>query len=155
MAETLPFLLRRVRFMPMRAVVFAVSLAACATAPISADNFGLIGCWAHRADARTEAMNWRADAAGGLQGELISFAPGEASAPRNHFTLAQIQDGWRLCETSAADQPCWQVAHERTGSLAGGRAFIDRFDDRLRIGVVDADGAERKIFEGERQACPA
>lgn len=138
----------------MRAIVFALSLAACATAPTSAANFRLAGCWANRAEGRAQTMTWR-EVGAGLEGELVASASDNSSVVRQQFTLAQAEAGWRLCETSVELAPCWAVAHENTGSLEGGRAFIDRFGDRLRIGVVGADGVERKIFEGEREACPA
>lgn len=138
----------------MRAALFALLLTACASAPEAAGGFGITGCWASRDETLVETLNWR-ESAGGLEGELIVFAQGDAHAARNQLTLARNAEGWRLCEPTAEGAPCWQVAHENTGSLEGGRAFIDRFGDRLRIGVVGADGVERKVFEGEREACPA
>jgi hypothetical protein len=44
------------------------------------------------------------------------------------------------------------VAQGESGSLEGGRAFIDAFSDRLRISVV-GDGDERTIFQGRRDGC--
>jgi hypothetical protein len=139
----------------MRAAFFALALTACATSPPSAENFArLNGCWGHNGDSQSERMTWRENA-GAFEGALEVAIGGTSGAVRqSSFTLAPNEGGWRLCETSAQGAPCWQVAHENTGSLEGGRAFIDKFGDRLRIGVIAADGAERKIFEGERQACP-
>jgi hypothetical protein len=139
----------------MRAALFALALAACATSPPSAENFArLNGCWGHSTSNQTERMTWRENA-GAFEGALETATGGTSGVVRqSSFTLSQSEAGWRLCEASAEGAPCWLVAHESTGSLEGGRAFIDRFGDRLRIGVIAADGAERKIFEGERQACP-
>ncbi|MDX2276987.1 MAG: hypothetical protein NW206_16170 [Hyphomonadaceae bacterium] len=138
----------------MRPVLLAITLSACASVPQTAENFRLAGCWANRSQPQIQSMVWRENA-GALEGELVAFAEGEPASVRNAFTLTQTADGWRLCEPTAEGQPCWLVAHGSTGSLEGGRAFIDRFSDRLRIGVVAADGGERKIFEGVREDCPA
>jgi hypothetical protein len=139
----------------MRAALFAFVLAACATAPPSADNFArLSGCWGDRDGPQNARMIWRENA-GNFEGVLDTSVTGAALLDQTRFTLSQGEMGWRLCEASEEGAPCWQVAHESTGSLAGGRAFIDRFGDRLRIGVIAPDGAERKIFEGEREVCPA
>ncbi|MEZ6023847.1 MAG: hypothetical protein R3C16_10655 [Hyphomonadaceae bacterium] len=45
------------------------------------------------------------------------------------------------------------MAQGRSGSLQGGRAFIDASGERLRIAVVSEAGAERIIFNGRRDGC--
>lgn len=129
-------------------------LSACATAPQNAESFRIAGCWANREQPRVETMAWRT-MGDTLEGELIAFEQGDPVAQRNRFTLARAPLGWQLCEATVEGAPCWLVAYESAGSLEGGRAFIDQAGDRLRIGVIMADGGERKIFEGEREACPA
>lgn len=139
----------------MRAAFIAIFLAACATTPPTIESLArdVAGCWINRASGQVSRMNWQADTSGGLAGELVEYAEGAAVSTRTRYTLSPAQNGWRLCDVDVAGQPCWQVAQGNTGSLEGGRAFIDRFGDRLRIGVVAADGAERNIFEGLRAGC--
>jgi hypothetical protein len=44
------------------------------------------------------------------------------------------------------------VATGNSGSLEGGRAFIDIHRDRLRIAILDGR-VERVIFQGARDGC--
>jgi hypothetical protein len=96
-------------------------------------------------------MHWReADATGAVQGTKTTFGIGGANSVE-HFSLEGADSGWRLCRTDG-DAHCWDVAQGEGGSLAGGRAFIDRSGDSLRIAVI-GDGSERVIFQGVREAC--
>jgi hypothetical protein len=76
-----------------------------------------------------------------------------AAAPRT-FTLGPGSDGQpALCQVPASgEQRCWPVARGSSGSLEGGRAFIDIGGDRLRIAILDGS-TERVIFQGARDGC--
>jgi hypothetical protein len=136
----------------MRSLVAAVFLlAACAT--MSAPPDQVQGCWIERT-ARDEAhtMRWFPDPErpGYLVGDYLSY-PNTSDARR--YTLARVGEGWNFCQAPAAgEQRCWPVASGTSGSLEGGRAFIDVHNDRLRIAILDGR-FERVIFNGARDGC--
>jgi hypothetical protein len=96
-------------------------------------------------------MRWQADPnnPSALIGVRTTFSVSGQRSDR--FTLEQEGAGWKMCRQGEASQ-CWAVAQGDSGSLEGGRAFIDAGGDSLRIAVV-GDGPERIIFQGRRHGC--
>jgi len=133
----------------MRALTACVLLAACATAPQPTPPEQVAGCWVNR-DAGAVIMRWLPDpgAPGVLAG--VRIAVGINGQRSERFTLEAEGDGWKLCR--AGDGRCWGVARGDSGSLEGGRVFIDGAGDSLRIAVA-GDGPERVIFQGRRDSC--
>ena len=134
--------------------LFAVALllTACATAPERTPSERVAGCWIDRASSGVvTTMRWlpHAERASALRGAKIIYGLGPAA--HEEYLLEQRTAGWTLCQLDGGEH-CWQVAQGESGSLEGGRAFIDAFSDRLRISVVDASG-EREIYEGRRDGC--
>jgi hypothetical protein len=101
-------------------------------------------------------MRWRQGETPELfVGELIEYRAGGANR-RSRYSLAPEGAGWKLCETigeANGEGACWAVAESETGSLDGGRAFIDRYRDRLHVAVVGADGRHVLRFTGQREIC--
>jgi len=101
-------------------------------------------------------MRWLPNASrpGALSGARLAYR--QVGAPQaTRFSLEPSDAGWSLCELDAqgaAATRCWAVAQGEGGSLEGGRAFIDRHGDRLRITIV-GDGPERTLFHGRRDGC--
>ena len=138
----------------MRASLACLMLSACATtAPLSPPE-RLAGCWINR-EIEATSMRWLPDAQrpGVLNGTRNNFARiGQGRTAR--YTLEPSEQGWSLCEldASGAASRCWIVAQGEGGVLEGGRAFIDRHGDRLRISVI-GDGQAQTIFAGRRDGC--
>lgn len=133
----------------MRALVALVLVAACATTPEPPPE-RLAGCWIARDDrGGATVMRWLPDPerAGALAGEKSSM-----SGAVERYRLEPRGAGWALCELTADGERCWQVAQGEEGSLEGGRAFIDTHGESLRITVL-GDGAERTVFQGQRDGC--
>jgi len=129
----------------MRALIACLVLAGCVTnAPPRTPPERLAGCWSGAVDG---IMRWSPDPAraGVLQGVLTSL-----THQREQYSLEPQADAWRLC--SAVDNHCWGVAQGMSGSLEGGRAFIDAEGDELRI-TIAGDGPQRVIFQGHRRNC--
>jgi hypothetical protein len=134
----------------MRALIACLVLAACATSTEVTPNQRLIGCWVNR-DARPARMRWSEDPAqpGRLLATKTTFGiAGDNSTER--YVLERSDDVWRMCMQGAAPR-CWNLAHGESGSLEGGRVFIDG-GDTVRIAVL-GDGPERVIFQGQRESC--
>jgi hypothetical protein len=136
----------------MRALIACVVLTACATGSGLPPPDRVAGCWINR-DAGAARMRWsETPNAGIFQGSKTAFGIAGANATE-HFTLDTVEGIWRLCRVEAGDaNHCWGVAQGEGGSLVGGRAFIDRSGDTLRIAVI-GDGPERVIFQGNRETC--
>ncbi len=139
----------------MRALALCCTLVACASfEPARPPPERLAGCWINR-DAGVSTMRWlpAQERAGALAGHALVY--GQAGVRSSaHYTLEPSQAGWSLCELDAAGAAarCWEVAEGQSGSLEGGRAFIDASGDRLRISVL-GDGPEMLIFQGRRDGC--
>lgn len=137
----------------MRALLATCLLGACATASTLSPPERLLGCWIDR-DAGAATMRWFVDQGGGLRG--VHLVHKHASEPeRTLFSLETRGAGHAFCQLDAegrAATQCWQVAEGEGGSLEGGRAFIDRYGDRLRIAVVSG-GPERVVFFGRQDGC--
>lgn len=136
----------------MRHLAAAFLLMGCATALPPPERID--GCWISRSEhGGAETMRWLPDPAqpGVLVGHYLSYPDVPDSA--RTYTLTPDGDGWRFCEAQAegGDQ-CWAVAQGSSGSLEGGRAFIDAHAGRLRIAILDG-AFERLIFQGERDGC--
>lgn len=136
------------------AAALLVFLAACASAPdATPPGEQLRGCWINR-DAGAITMRWLPDRerAGVLSGVRHIYRQGGAQVTR--FTLEPSEEGASMCEldASGAATKCWRVARGDSGSLDGGRVFIDADGERLRISVA-GDGPERTIFQGRRDGC--
>lgn len=87
---------------------------------------------------------------GAVQGAYVGeIAPAEGAPGR--YTLANTASGWALC--TAEGGSCWSVEQARSGSLQGGRAFIDGYGEHVQLVVVREDGGEALRFEGRRAAC--
>jgi hypothetical protein len=85
-------------------------------------------------------------------GSKTSFGIAGANTTER-FALENADGGWRLCQLDGASgRHCWGVAQGDGGPLTGGRAFIDRGGDTLRVAVI-GEGPERVIFQGQREAC--
>ncbi len=129
----------------MRILLAALFLSACATAvPSQRVN----GCWVSNEEGAPPAMlSFTPDRSrpGILHGALIR------NGVRENYDLRQYVTGWSFCQMGAT-ATCWQVAEAESGSLEGGRAFIDSEADHLRISVIAQDG-ERVIFQGVRGDC--
>lgn len=136
----------------MRIVILALVLAACAGVPIETPAQLVAGCWADRTATHATLMRWSSGAGAAMHGERLADGPSGAMQGAR-YSLAPDASGWQLCELAESGQTCWAVARARTGSLEGGRAFIDRYRDRLRVGIVGADGRDRVIFDGQREGC--
>lgn len=137
----------------MRIVLACALLAACATAPAPPPQ-RLAGCWANR-DVGAVTMRWYADTSrpGALRGAKLEYR--QAGPPvRTAYALEPSEVGWSFCElgVDGAATRCWRVAQGESGSLDGGRVFIDAHGDRLRIAVV-GDGPELVVFHGRRDGC--
>lgn len=134
----------------MRALAALLLLAACATTQAPPPE-RLAGCWIERNHiGGAETMRWLPDGAGGLRGDLLRYGTSGVTG-RESYTLRQQAEGFALCQTGAAET-CWNVAQGESGSLDGGRAFIDSYGDGLRISVIDS-GGQRVIFQGRRDGC--
>jgi hypothetical protein len=135
----------------MRAVLAALLVASCATLPPPSTR--LAGCWIDRNDDGTATtMRWMPDESrpGVFNGALLNYtATGAGEAER--YTLQPRGRAWDLCR--AGTTQCWEVAQSSSGSLEGGRAFIDAHGDRLRVSVLDFRTEERIIFSGARDGC--
>jgi hypothetical protein len=137
-----------------RLLTACLLLSACATTQAPPPE-RIAGCWINRTSLEATTMRWLPDRArpGALIGDKLFYrASGEPL--RSRYSLEPSGAGFALCELDDANTAtrCWQVAQGESGSLEGGRAFIDAFSDRLRISVV-GDGAERTIFQGRRDGC--
>ena len=139
----------------MRSLLACLALAACATVPQPPPPERVAGCWFNR-DVGAVSMRWHPSEAppGAFTGTRRDY--GQSGAGRTiRYSLEPSGEGWALCELDAAAEAatrCWQVAQGEGGSLEGGRAFIDRHSDRLRIAVLGS-GAEQVIFQGKRNRC--
>lgn len=136
----------------MRALIACVALAACATTSDLTPPERVAGCWINR-DAGAARMRWSEtpNSAGAFLGSKTAF--GIVGANTEHYALESADGGWRLCRVDAGEAAhCWAVAQGEGGPLAGGRTFIDRSGDTLRIAVI-GDGPEHVIFQGRREAC--
>lgn len=135
----------------MRAIAALLLLASCATAQATAPE-RLQGCWIERSDVGgAVTMRWLPDASGELRGDLLRYGTSGVSA-RERYVLRPRDSGYAVCQIAAAEQ-CWVVAQGESGSLEGGRAFIDSYGgERLRISVIDA-GGQRVVFQGRRDGC--
>ena len=98
-------------------------------------------------------MRWLTDqeVIGGLRGERLTYTAAGAG-DQGSYTLRPEGDSWTLCQIVDPAPRCFQVAEGESGSLEGGRAFIDAAHDRLRISIFN-DGVERIIFQGQRDGC--
>lgn len=137
----------------MRALVLAFLLAGCLTSTNARLDPGqrVAGCWLGRTPDGVATMRWSADAsvAGQLNGERTLSSSNAAPV---RYTLGPRDQGWQFCQIGEGGQ-CWAVAQGQSGTLEGGRAFIDRYRLRLRIGIVDPEGRERQVFDGMNQRC--
>ena len=137
------------------AVASVMFVAACATTPSNtspADQ--LRGCWINR-DVGATTMRWLPDRTRPdvLAGARLQYR--QTGTPiSTRYTLEPSDEGHALCELDAegAATKCWRVARGQGGTLEGGRVFIDRHNERVRISVV-GDGPERVIFAGNRDGC--
>jgi hypothetical protein len=129
----------------MRALVPLLLLSACATA-IPSERVN--GCWASQDEAAPVTLRFTPDRnrPGILHGALIR------TGVRENYDLRQYVAGWSFCRMTPGEDHCWQVAEAESGSLEGGRAFIDSEADHLRISIIGQDG-EQEIFEGVRTSC--
>jgi hypothetical protein len=135
----------------MRALIACLLLAGCVTdAATRTPPERVAGCWINR-DAGTVLMRWLPDPnrPGSLAG--VRTRVGINGQRSERFSLEPDNDGWKLCRQGDAPR-CWRVAQGDSGSLEGGRAFIDTAGDNLRVAVV-GDGPERVIFQGRRDGC--
>lgn len=140
----------------MRALVAAVLVASCATAALPPPNERLAGCWIDRkADNTAITMRWLPPSpeATVLRGERLIYGSAGATTDRSSYELAPEGEGWNFCVVTDPTAPrCYRVAEGESGSLEGGRAFIDQHRERLRISII-ADGVERIVFQGDRDGC--
>lgn len=137
----------------MRALIALLLVASCATAPALTPAERVAGCWIDRVgDNDAVTMRWLPGAAGALNGDLLRYSSAGAGG-RESYVLRQTAEAWALCETTeGSGGACWNVAEGQTGSLEGGRAFIDAHGERLRIAILDG-GGERVLFQGRRDGC--
>lgn len=137
----------------MRALFALVLMASCATSPPATPYERVAGCWIDRVgDNDAVTMRWLPGAGGELNGDLLRYTSAGAGG-REMYVLRQTAIAWTLCETTeGAAGTCWNVAQGESGSLEGGRAFIDAHGDRLRIAILDG-GSERVLFQGRRDGC--
>jgi hypothetical protein len=127
-------------------------LAACATVPDEPSE-RVAGCWIERSDRGAVTMRWLADPSRPdvLVGEYLTY-PTSGTQMARTYTLTRAEP-WTFCHVPAGgDQRCWQVAQGSSGSLEGGRVFIDVHRERLRIAIADGS-IERVVFQGERDGC--
>jgi hypothetical protein len=139
----------------MRALLAAVLVASCATTVVPPPPERLEGCWIDRkADNTATTMRWLADLEnpGALRGERMTYTAAGVGADRGSYTLRPEGEGWTFCQAYDPAPRCWVVAEGESGSLEGGRVFIDAAYDRLRISIFD-NSSERIIFQGERDGC--
>jgi hypothetical protein len=139
----------------MRALLAAVLVASCATTVVPPPPDRLAGCWIDRkADNTATTMRWLADLEnpGALRGERMTYTAAGVGADRGSYTLRPEGEGWTFCQAYDPAPRCWRVAEGESGSLEGGRVFIDAAYDRLRISIFD-DSSERIIFQGARDGC--
>lgn len=137
------------------AVACVLLAAACASAPpgrMPAEQ--LRGCWINR-DAGATTMRWLPDRARPDVLSGVRHVYRQSGSPTvTRYTLEPSEQGASMCELDAAGAAtrCWQVARGESGTLEGGRVFIDTHGERLRI-TVAGDGPERTIFQGRRDGC--
>jgi len=138
-----------------KAIACLMLVAACATAPAETPpDQQLRGCWINR-DVGATTMRWLPDRErpNVLAGSKLVYR--QAGPPlATHYSLEPSDQGHSLCQLDASRvaTQCWPVARGDSGSLDGGRVFIDAHAERLRI-VVIGDGPERLIFQGRRDGC--
>jgi len=137
----------------MRALIALLLVAACATSPPPPPSQRVHGCWIDRVgDNDAVTMRWLPNAAGEFNGDLLRYSSAGAGG-RETYVLRQTAEAWNLCETTEGSAgACWPVAEGASGSLEGGRAFIDAHGERLRIAILDG-GGERVLFQGRRDGC--
>lgn len=140
----------------MRALVAVVLVASCATPVVTSPPERLAGCWIDRkADNTAITMRWlpQSSETAVFRGERLTYGPTGVISDRSSYELSPEGEGWKLCVvTDPAAPRCFQVAEGESGSLEGGRAFVDAHRDRLRISIF-ADGVERITFQGDRDGC--
>jgi hypothetical protein len=137
----------------MRALIACILLAACATGSELSPAQRLAGCWINR-DAGAARMRWSEspNSDGVFLGSMTTFGLAGANSTER-YSLETADGAWRLCRLDAGDsRHCWGVAQGDGGPLTGGRAFIDRGGDSLRLAVI-GEGPERVIFQGHREGC--
>lgn len=137
----------------MKALVAALMLAACATTANEPPD-RVAGCWIERTSRGGAAtIRWFPDPNRPevLVGNYLAY-PGAGPTYQRTYTLSR-GDPWRFCHISSSGaERCWDVAHGDSGSLEGGRVFIDLHSERLRIALLDG-AVERVIFQGARDGC--
>jgi hypothetical protein len=135
------------------AAAAALLLAACATTANEPPG-QLHGCWIERAArSETATMRWFPDPNRPevLVGNYLAY-PGAGPTFSRTYTLMPGEPP-QFCHVPAAgEERCWQVAEGSSGSLEGGRAFIDIHGERMRIAILDGS-VERVIFQGARDGC--
>jgi hypothetical protein len=135
----------------MRTILACLALAACVTIPAPSPAERVAGCWLSPTPSAV-AMRWAPDP---VQPEfMIGVRTGARGGTPSRFRLAPGAQGAEFCELSASGEPaqCWAVAEGESGSLEGGRAFIDRHGERLTIEILGAT-PNRLIFQGHRRGC--
>lgn len=139
----------------MRSLAAALFLlAGCAST--SAPPERIEGCWIGRTPrGDTVTMRWRPDSAQPdlLIGDYLGYSDDNVQNQRQYKLVPSGDGGHQFCYLAAADdERCWAVAHGASGSLEGGRAFIDLHRERLRISIHDGN-VERIVFQGARDGC--
>ena len=136
----------------MRFAALALLLSACATSQALSPPERVLGCWVERSELVTTTLNWSAGAeAGRVSGQLTTRNARETVSLPLRLS-GDEQNGWQVCGIPARDS-CFVVAQGASGSLEGGRAFIDRYGERLHLSIVDGNGGDLVRFVGESAAC--
>lgn len=138
-----------------RSLALLLFVAACATTAQVTPAQRAAGCWIDRPDGGpVTTMRWLPDAErpGALHGAKLVYADDTASA-NEAYILEERAGAWTMCQLEPAGERCWLVAQGESGSLEGGRAFIDLLGSRLRVSVMDVVGGERVVFQGDRDGC--
>lgn len=138
----------------MRSILAALLVVACATTQIETPDQRVAGCWIDRGQNRTVTMRWLRSEEG-LRGDLLEYGRTGNVGRRAQYSLEQEGQAWELCERRDMGMPgrCWQVAEGESGSLEGGRIFIDRHREELRIAVVGGPDDNEVIFDGDIDGC--
>ena len=140
--------------------LFALVLAACASAPVSATGpAALRGCWAERRGDMTVTQRWFPKA-GGWQGDEITY-PKEGEPDAVRWKLLPGFEGdrtlWRMCMVElsmASSPPCWPAQFTTRAARDEEDRWVEIAATPETLTITYVTGADRAVtYDGRRDGC--